>query len=223
MPLFLSARAAIRTHVALARGKLGDDACAEARALLDQAIAHLAVRKPRLVAIGGFSGSGKSTLAYALAPAISPSPGAVVIRSDITRKALFGCPETARLPQAVYSSELHARVFSIMADRARTALKSGFSVILDGVYGSTPECAEAGAAARDSGTPFQGLWLETGPAILQARIEARRGDASDASVAVLRRQLETLIPPCDWIRIEANGSASETERAARTQLAALPS
>ncbi len=222
LPLFLSVRAAIRAHVALARSKAGnfrDDASGEARALLDQAIAHLAPRKPRLLAIGGLSGSGKSTLAYGLAPAIAPRPGAVVIRSDVTRKALLGVPETARLPEVAYTREMHARVFSTMADRARTALKSGFSAILDGVYGSAPEREEAAAAARDCGAQFAGLWLEAPQAILEARIAARRGDASDATLPVLRRQRETVIPPTDWIHIDVGKSASDALRATSDHLA----
>ena len=50
-----------------------------------------------LIALGGFSGSGKSTLARALAPLIGAVPGAVVIRSDETRKQLCGVDPFQRL------------------------------------------------------------------------------------------------------------------------------
>jgi predicted kinase len=49
-----------------------------------------------LIAIGGFSGSGKSTLARVLAALIGAVPGAVVIRSDETRKQLCGVDPLAR-------------------------------------------------------------------------------------------------------------------------------
>jgi predicted kinase len=107
-----------------------------------------------------------------------------------------------------------------MADRARAALKSGFSAILDGVYGSMSEREEAAAAARDSGVPFAGLWLEGAQATLEARVAARRGDASDATVSVLRRQLESVTPPLDWPRIDGGESPSETLRTVRDRLAA---
>ncbi len=42
-----------------------------------------------LVAVGGLSGTGKSLLARALAPALPPLPGAVVLRSDVERKTLY--------------------------------------------------------------------------------------------------------------------------------------
>ena len=59
-------------------------------------------RPPLLVAIGGLSGTGKSALAKSLAPELPPIPGAVVLRSDIERKALFGCSESERLPPEAY-------------------------------------------------------------------------------------------------------------------------
>jgi predicted kinase len=43
-----------------------------------------------LVAVGGLSGSGKSTVALGLAPLVGAVAGAVVLRSDETRKRLCG-------------------------------------------------------------------------------------------------------------------------------------
>jgi len=60
LPLFISVRAAIRAHVAVAQGR-GE----EALAYLTLAAAALRPAAPRLIAIGGLSGSGKSTLAAA--------------------------------------------------------------------------------------------------------------------------------------------------------------
>ena len=59
---------------------------------------------PRLVAVGGLSGTGKSALARALAPDLGPAPGAVVLRSDIERKALFGKDEQDKLPADAYAA-----------------------------------------------------------------------------------------------------------------------
>ena len=53
---------------------------------------------------GGFSGSGKSTLALGLAPSVGAVPGAVVLRSDETRKRLAGVPLLQRLSPEGYSS-----------------------------------------------------------------------------------------------------------------------
>jgi len=218
LPLFLSVRAAIRAHVALARmptGVAGHERIGEARALLSQALDHLVPRKPRLIAIGGYSGSGKSTLAYGLAPTIAPSPGAVVIRSDLVRKAMLGVAEAARLPETAYSAEMHARVFSLMISRARRLLRSGFSAILDGVYGSPTERDDVARAARENEVPFTGLWLSAAGPTLEARIMARHADASDATVRVLHEQLETIVPAHDWMQVDGSGAASVTLRLAR--------
>src|SRR5262249_56097753 len=85
---------------------------------------------PRLVAVGGLSGTGKSALAQALAGELSPDPGAVVLRSDVERKALFGKDEHERLPQDAYSPAATARVYAIIADKARRAVAAGHSAIL---------------------------------------------------------------------------------------------
>ena len=94
LPLFLSVRAAIRAKVTAARAK-GRQLHAKDRAAAEQSArdyfalsqALLAPVTPRCVAVGGLSGTGKSVLARALAPALPPAPGAVVLRSDIARKA----------------------------------------------------------------------------------------------------------------------------------------
>jgi uncharacterized protein len=90
MPLFLSARAAVRAHVlgALARcerdGREAGRAAEQARSYLTLAVALLTPEPPRLIAIGGLSGSGKSTVAQSLAAGLAPAPGARVITVGYT-------------------------------------------------------------------------------------------------------------------------------------------
>jgi aminoglycoside phosphotransferase family enzyme/predicted kinase len=211
LPLFQSCRAAIRAHVALARAAVEDKVrksrdIAEARALLGHAVDLVEPRKPRLVAIGGVSGTGKSTLAYTLAPRVGPPPGAIVIRSDVTRKALAGVPEATRLPASAYTPKMHARVFAAMAERAEAALRGGYSVIADGVYGDAAERARLACLADAEQVPFGGLWLSAPRAVLEERVASRRGDASDATAEVLDRQLASVSPPEDWIMLDASGS-----------------
>jgi predicted kinase len=54
---------------------------------------------------------------------------------------------------------------------------------------------------------------------LEARIGARRDDASDATVAVLRRQPELVTGRIEWLRI--NASPEEPERVAKAARSAL--
>jgi predicted kinase len=78
-----------------------------------------------LVAIGGLSGTGKSVLGRALAPSLAPAPGAVVLRTDVERKALFGKDETEPLPREAYEPVVTARVYEAIAGKARRVVAAG--------------------------------------------------------------------------------------------------
>ena len=124
LPLFLSMRAAIRAKVTAARA---EHATPDRKAALERsactyfdfACRFIAPSRPVLVAVGGLSGTGKSALARALAPQLGPAPGAVVLRSDVERKTLFGKDEHDKLPSDAYSPEVTARVYTTIADKAR--------------------------------------------------------------------------------------------------------
>jgi predicted kinase len=60
---------------------------------------------------------------------------------------------------------------------------------------------EALAAAR--GIAFTGLWLEAPANLLDDRVEARRGDASDATPAVVQHQLSEDCGKITWQRLDA--------------------
>ena len=108
-------------------------------------------RRPSSLAIGGGSGTGKTTLARALAPDLpGPAPGAVILRSDVIRKALFGRSPTDRLPPEAYAPDVSARVFATIAERAATCLAAGHSVIADAVYGHPAQRAAIAAVAAPS-------------------------------------------------------------------------
>jgi uncharacterized protein len=194
LPLFLSVRAAVRCHVSGHNGQL--DA---ARAYLAAAEQHLQTRPPRLIAVGGLSGSGKSTLARALAPGLGAAPGAVVLRSDEVRKRLFGHAPTEPLPPAAYGPEADARIHEALFEGARQLLASGVSVILDATF-RDPARRAAALALHPAA---QGVWLDAPDAVLRARVAARQGDASDADLAVLERQLAARVPVTDWPAVDA--------------------
>jgi aminoglycoside phosphotransferase family enzyme/predicted kinase len=212
LPLFLSLRAAIRAKV------LGLAALREPQAdgteplrYLDLAARFLAPTPPVLVAIGGASGTGKTTLARHLAPGLpGPAPGAVILRSDVIRKALFGRAATNRLPPEAYAPEVSARVFAAITERAATCLAASHSVITDAVYGHAEQRAAIAAVAAAHGVPFHGIWLEAPLPVKLDRVAGRTGDASDADAAVVRRQAET-IDDCTvrWRRMAADRPAAK--------------
>lgn len=223
LPLFLSCRAAIRAHVTVSAAHASstaprEDLLKEAEVLLDQAIDCLAPSAPRLVAVGGPSGTGKSTLARRIAPMLGVAPGAIVLRSDVIRKQLFGMREDQRLPTAAYSMEMNTRVYDRIAEISTQVIRAGYTAIADAVYGSVAEQAQIAAVAEVAEVPFCGLWLTAAPSLLEQRIEARRGDASDATVDVLHQQLTRIQEPASWARIDASGSAREASINALNQL-----
>ncbi|MHB1218880.1 MAG: bifunctional aminoglycoside phosphotransferase/ATP-binding protein [Alphaproteobacteria bacterium] len=223
MPMFLANRAAIRSHVAGAtraqsRGEKAETQEKEARAYLDLALTLLSPPPPRLVAVGGLSGTGKSTLARALAPSFGAAPGAVTLRSDLIRKELAGVAPTTRLSPEAYTRAASAAVYALLCERAAQALAAGHAVVADAVFADPAERASIEAVARAARVPFHGLWLEGSQKRLEARIASRRGDASDATVDVLRRQTGFDLGPMKWTRVNADGGAADTEARARAAL-----
>lgn len=198
--LFQSVRAGVRAHV---YGHQGDFVAS--RRYLDAARRHLEPARPKLIAVGGLSGSGKSTVARALAPRLVPSPGAVVLRTDEIRKRLWNRAPTDRLPPDAYARAESERVYASMLKTAGLCLSAGWPVILDAVFLHPRERAAAEALASRAEAPFEGVWLEAPAEILKARIAGRRGDASDADLAVLEGQLGLDPGPMAWRR----GGASE--------------
>jgi hypothetical protein len=219
LPLFLSLRAAIRAKVAAERRtQIGERAAAEQSARDYFALAGklLAPPPPVLVAVGGLSGSGKSLLARALAADIPPAPGAVVLRSDVERKALLGIAETDRLPETAYSRDVTAQVYAALAGKARRVLAAGHSAIVDAVFADAGERAAIAQAA--AGAAFHGLFLTADLATRLARVGGRRGDASDADTAVAREQERHDLGAMQWRPVDASGSPDRTLRAAKAAL-----
>ena len=206
LPLFLSARAAVRTHVT---GMQGD--IETARAYLAAAREHLQPPMPTLTAIGGLSGTGKTTLARRIAPELGAAPGALVLRSDEIRKRLAGVAPTDKLPPVAYGPATSEAVYGEMFALARRALAAGRSVVLDAVFLKPAERAAASGVAGEAFVPFEGVWLEGDAAELRQRLAARVGDASDAGPNVLDEQLQRNPGPIDWRRLPAG----DLERAAQ--------
>jgi hypothetical protein len=209
LPLMLSVRAGVRAHVQAH----GGDAIS-ARAYVEAGIAHLSPSPPALLAVGGLSGTGKSTFARAAAPRLGASPGSVVLRTDEIRKRLLGVPPTTRVEPDVYTPEFYARTYDTMIDDARALLRAGRAVVLDATFIDPALRARAERLAAEVGVPFHGVWLDAPPKVLEARVAARTGDASDATVAVLREQLARLAPDqVDWARVDAQGDLVEAAKA----------
>lgn len=224
LPLFLSCRAAIRAKVeGSAAAHQGDDAeagklRASARAYLDRAIAVLAPRDPRLIGIGGESGSGKSTVAALMAPSLGGAPGALILRSDVTRKRLFSHALEERLPPEAYSPEATARTYGRLIEAVKAGLAAGMTVIADAVFADPAERNALEDAAREAGVPFSGLWLDVPLEVRITRVGHRTADASDATADFLRDHPAFERGPMKWTRLDARGDADTVASAARQLL-----
>jgi aminoglycoside phosphotransferase family enzyme/predicted kinase len=224
LPLFLSVRAAIRAKVTAARARgldlNGNDRTHVERQARDYfALARRLIKppSPHLVAVGGLSGTGKSVLARMVAPALKPEPGAVVLRSDIERKALFGAAETEPLPAQAYAREVTTRVYATLCDKARRIIAAGHSAVTDAVFATPDERAAIAAAA--GAAAFSGLFLAADIETRVARIGGRAHDASDADARVARAQEQYDLGAIDWAEVDAGGDPPATLRRAREVLA----
>jgi uncharacterized protein len=215
LPFFLSLRAAIRAKVtsarlAQARAESRPDIEAAARSYLDWARRFIAPVPPVLVAIGGLSGTGKSVLARALAATFGPAPGALVLRSDVERKRLFGKDEHARLSGEAYAPQVTARVYATIVDQARRAIAAGHSAIVDAVFARPGERSVVERSAAILGVTFHGLFLDAEIDVRLARLGNRSPDASDADAPVARQQESYDLGELSWQRVDASGTPEET-------------
>jgi len=222
LPLFLSLRAVIRAMVTAERAaRAAEDNRAPirraARTYFDLACRLIEPPPPRLIAVGGLSGTGKSALARALAPELPPAPGAVVLRSDVERKARFGIAENEHLPAEAYALEVSTALYSDLAATARRVIAAGHSAIVDAVYARPHERAAIAAA----GAPFRGIFLAADLPTRLDRVTGRTADASDADARVARVQedydLGDFDPP-GWTLLDASGTPEETLARAKAAL-----
>jgi len=215
LPLFLSVRAAIRAKVTAARlthTEAGKRPAIERSAQTYFRLAQrlIAPAAPRLVAVGGLSGTGKSLLARALAPELGAAPGAVVLRSDVERKALFGRGETEPLPSSAYTRDVNTKVYAILLDKARRILTAGHAAVIDAVFASPNERAGVAMLAQVCTVTFRGVFLTAPLTTRLERLGKRISDASDANAEVARQQEDLGLGDIDWPFVDASGSKDET-------------
>jgi len=220
LPLFMSLRAAIRSHVACAATHAIDDVVAkaskyqEAIDYLDLSKSYLDVMEPKLMAVGGLSGSGKSRLGRDLASHIGARPGARVVRSDVLRKRIAQVHPLDKLGPEGYTPEMTKKTYQAVFEEVRTALATGHSVIADCVFSKPHERAAIEAVADECEVPFVGFWLEASPEIMAARVTKRTKNASDADAEVVKMQLTYDLGDIHWHRIDSSGSRQQSDNQA---------
>jgi len=216
LPFFMALRAAIRAMTTASRLDLAKPQVAQsAKRYFGLALKLLAPAKPAVVCTGGLSGTGKSLLARGLAPDLPPIPGALVLRSDVERKALYDVAETEHLPPDAYRTEVTEQVYGILADKAARVARAGHSVIADAVFAKPRERAAIEQAVAAAGADFFGLFLTADLKTRLDRVGTRQPDASDADANVARQQEDFDLGAVAWAIVDASGSPQDTVAKAR--------
>ena len=216
----MSLRAAIRAKVTAARIEQADSTAQvaikeSAKTYFRLALDLLSPPPPALIAVGGLSGTGKSSLARVLAPFVAPVPGALIVRSDVERKHLFGINETEHLTPDAYRPEITLKVYELLADKAARIVAAGHSVIVDAVFAKANERAEIAKVADSAHVAFHGLFLTADLKTRLDRVGSRGLDASDAGAAIAHQQEAFALGSVEWTGIDASGSLPDTLARAR--------
>jgi uncharacterized protein len=167
---------------------------AAAQHYLQTALAWTRPGEARLFITHGLPGSGKTLASQRLLEQL----GALRLRSDVERKRLFGLgmlEDSRSQGLDLYGADATARTYRQLFATARSALQAAYPVILDAAFLRRAERAQAHALAQELGVPIFIVACEASLALLQARLLARQGDASEADAAaleLLRAQLEPL-------------------------------
>ena len=164
---------------------------------LDLAKWYTQPQSPCLMIAHGVSGSGKT---YGTQPIIE-SIGGIRIRSDVERKRLFGLDETSRsrspIDAGLYAESATRRTYDRLATLADHILKLGYPVIVDATFLHREQRQTFHDIADRLGVPFHILSFHASERTLRDRITKRLSageDASEATVDVLRVQLDTQEP-----------------------------
>ncbi len=222
LPMFMSLRAAIRAKVIVARLGQGRENVstieASARRYFDLALTLVEPHQPQIICIGGLSGVGKSAMARKLAETIPPLPGALVLRSDVVRKRMFGCSEFDRLPAEAYDAAVSTRVYAELTERAIRTVRANYPVIVDATFTSGDARRVIESSARDAGVALIGLFMTADIETRISRIAQRGPDASDADARLARAQETYDLDAIAWTKVDASGPFEQTFRRIRNIL-----
>jgi uncharacterized protein len=212
---YIMYRALVGAMVAALRAM---QAGAEREALLSKCSTHVALAerlagdsRPALLILHGLSGSGKTTVAQTILEAI----GAIRIRSDIERKRIHGMTAASRsgsgVGQGIYTEQAGAATYERLAELAAAVLQAGFPALVDAAFLQGSQRAAFRSLALRQRVPFAIVHVSASQDTLRRRIAQRAAssssraaaDASEATQAVLDRQLEIQEPLTEQERREA--------------------
>lgn len=153
---------------------------------LDYADSSTQLTAPDLTITFGFSGSGKSTVAMQEVE----NRGAICLRSDVERMRMKDQPLTASL----YAPETTDTLYRQLMSKAEEILNAGFPVVIDATFLSKYHREWAQKTAAKLKLDYRILACDANFGELCARIQNRKNDPSEATIAVLQEQMEQYDP-----------------------------
>ena len=120
---------------------------------------------------------------------------ALQIRSDIERKRLFGFQAQADtgsgIDDGLYTQAASRKTYLYLADCAKQVLEAGFSAIVDATFLKTEQRELFKKLAIEVGVKFIIIDFQASDDELKRRVMQRKNDASEATLAVLKQQLQS--------------------------------
>jgi len=154
----------------------------------------------KLIVVIGLQGTGKTTVAKKVTEMFN----AVLLRTDVIRRELF--------KERQYTLEETKRVYGEMFERARKSLQEGKTVVLDAMFVKEQERTQARNIADGVGAQFQVVEVVCSEDVIKERIEARSGDASEATFEIYLK-FKNLFEPVleEHITIDNSGSLEDID------------
>jgi len=201
---YLAYRALVRAKVAALRFQQLDNLSIEATHQLELLKSYvdlgriLVAKNPvSIVLMHGVSGSGKSFVASQLATALH----GIRIRSDVERKRLWGrqspSDQTSNSERDLYSQDVTHMTYERLKTLVRSTIDAGYITIVDATFLKRADRIAFAALAHELDVPCVTVACHANECVLRERLAERGaggGDASDADVSVLRRQLVGIEP-----------------------------
>jgi aminoglycoside phosphotransferase family enzyme/predicted kinase len=224
LPYYSAYRAVIRAKVeGMELGEMEIDPAERCRAE-ERARAHwlLALgeleepaQRPALLIVAGLPGSGKSTLAQALAREANVE----VLRSDVLRKELTASARS----ENTYTDDWTAKTYAELLRRTEGLFWQGKRVLIDANFRDDDLRRRFLDAGKRWCVPAVLIQCRANPAIIRQRLDARRGDVSDADWRVYQELQSAWQPLSGSVRqatmeLDTSGQVANSLQTVRARL-----
>ena len=156
-----------------------------------------------------------------LAPEVNPMPGAVIVRSDVERKALFGVGETEKLPRRRLHRGRHGpRLCDARRQSAADRRRRPFGDRRCRVRAAAGASRHRRRRQRPRNSPLRGLFLTADVETRLGRVGARAARCLRCRCGRWRRPRSSYdLGPLDWTPVDASGTPEATLARAKAALA----